>query len=467
MELTYSKIDGKSRAYKILVGALAFGVVMLFVSFIVAYLMGHQVWGANNRIPWGQPVILLIYFIGLSAGAIVVSSLGYVFKKDIYKPIGRIAVYLGLLMMIGAMVSVIADLGRAEKFWRLFMFFYLNNMQSMFAINGVLYGGYIVLMIIYLWAVMEGKTRFAMIIGIVDVIWAIGVHTGTGSIFASMGNRELMLSSLRPFEFIVAALSSGTAALILVVVATYKFTKRQVNRELVVALGRLLIIFMATLALMIFFDKMVHNYFPHRAPTEFLFSGPYWYFFWLFQIGAGIVVPLIIVSSPAGRTVRGVVIAAAFVVVGVLGERISLVIPGTALPQPLYPGHIEGIWGQASIFQFTFWETMLSLGIVCLVGLLYVLGLKYLELAPSTEFTGVVPEPLALAEEAAEAETDTEAEGEGGESAGAAAPETEAAASETEAVEPETPEPEASEPEASAETPAETAEVDDEKEAAA
>ncbi len=274
------------------------------------------------------------------------------------------------------------------------------------------------MMIFYLWAVMEGKHRFAVVIGTIDVIWAIGVHTGTGSIFAFMGNRELMLSSLRPFEFIVAALSSGTAALILMVVATYKFTKRQINRELVVALGRLLIIFMVTLALMIFFDKMVHNYFPHRSPTEFLFTGPYWYFFWLFQIGMGIVIPLIIVASPAGRTVKGVVIAAAFVVVGVLGERISLVIPGTALPQPLYPGQIEGIWGQASIFQFTFWETMLSLGIVCLVGLLYVLGLKYLELTPSSEFTGVVEPPVAVTAEAAAEEADAPADG--GETAEAA-----------------------------------------------
>ncbi len=50
-------------------------------SYLVAYLSGFQVWGISNAVPWGQLITFDIYFIGLSAGAIVVSSLGYVFKK--------------------------------------------------------------------------------------------------------------------------------------------------------------------------------------------------------------------------------------------------------------------------------------------------------------------------------------------------------------------------------------------------
>lgn len=426
MELNFQVIEGKSRGYKILLGVLIAGFVLLLVSFLVAYLSGHQLWGANNRIPWGQPVILLIYFIGLSAGAIVVSALSYVLKREAYKPIGRIAVYLGLLLMIGAMVSVLADLGRVEKFWRLFMFFYMNNMTSMFAINGVLYGGYIVLMLVYLWAVMEGRAKLAVAIGIIDVLWAILVHTGTGSIFAFMANRELMFSSLRPFEFIVAALSSGTAVLILVVVASYHFTRRKIDNNLVSSLGKLLLLFMGTLALMIFFDKMVHNYFPHRAPTEYLLTGQYWYVFWIFQIGMGIVIPFFIIAATKwGGSVRGVIIASAFVVVGVLGERVALVVPGTALPQPLYPGHVEGIWGASSTFLITPWETCLSIGIMCTVGLLYVLGLRYMELMPDVERVAEVVAVPEAAESAAEA-----SEGEAAESA-----ETPAAEGETTAAE--------------------------------
>ena len=145
MELTYLPIEGKSRSYRAMVAILGIMVAVLVIGFLVYYLKGMQVWGISNAIPWGQLITLDIYFIGLSAGAIVVSGLSYVLRREEYKPIGRIAIWLGLLIFIGAMISVLLDLGRLEKFWRLFMYGYLNNMTSMFALNTIWYGGYIFL----------------------------------------------------------------------------------------------------------------------------------------------------------------------------------------------------------------------------------------------------------------------------------------------------------------------------------
>jgi Ni/Fe-hydrogenase subunit HybB-like protein len=71
------------------------------------------------------------------------------------------------------------------------------------------------------------------------------------------------------------------------------------------------------------------------------------------------------------------------VVIGVFGERAALVIPGTANPQPFFPGKIEGLWGEPGIFPITPWETLLSLSIVSFVALLFVLGLRYLEILPA------------------------------------------------------------------------------------
>jgi len=61
--------------------------------------------------------------------------------------------------MVGAMSFVMVDLGRPEKAWRLFMYFYLNNMTSLFAINSILYTGYITLMLVYLWLIFEGRNN--------------------------------------------------------------------------------------------------------------------------------------------------------------------------------------------------------------------------------------------------------------------------------------------------------------------
>lgn len=384
MDLTYLPIEGKSRAYRTMVVILGIMVAVLVTSFLVYYLKGMQVWGISNAIPWGQLITLDIYFIGLSAGAIVVSGLSYVLGREEYKPIGRIAIFLGLLIFIGAMVSVLVDLGRLEKFWRLFMYGYLNNMTSMFAINTIWYGGYILLMLVYLWLAIENKTRLAMIIGTIDVLWAIGVHSFTGEIFGLVGAREILHSPIKPFEFIAAALTSGTALLIIVVVAAFKFSNRYIDKKVVLSLGRLLSMIIIVLFVMVFFDKLTHIYVPQRKGTVFLFTGPYWWLFWIFQIGMGIVTPLIILFHPkAGKSIKGVVVASISVAIGVLGERAAVIIPGTANVQQLYPGNIEGVWGAPGIFLITFWETALTLGIVGLVTLLFVLGLKYLPLLPA------------------------------------------------------------------------------------
>jgi len=395
MTQSYLPIEGNTKSYRNLL--IAFGIILavFFAAYLVAYLRGFQVWGINNAVPWGQLITFDIYFIGLSAGAIVVSSLGYVFKREEFKPIGRIAVYLGLLLMIGAMVCVLADLGRPEKFWRLFMFFYLNNMTSLFAINGILYGGYILLMVLYLWLVMEGKTKLAALVGVIDVLWAVAVHTGTGAIFGFIGSRDIMASPIKPFEFVAAALTSGTSLVIIVSLLAFKYTKRYLDKKLILSLGRLLAFIIIVLAVMVFFDKMTHAYFPHRQGVLFLFTGPYWWLFWVFQIGMGIVIPLIILFHPrAGKSVRWIVVAAASVVIGVLGERAALVIPGTAQVQQLFPGEIQGIWGASGVFPITFWESMMSIGIVTLVAMLFVLGLKYLPLLPAQKAEEALPPKL-------------------------------------------------------------------------
>jgi len=386
MDLTYTPIEGKSRGYRNMIVILGIMVAVMVTCYFVAYLKGLQVWGINNAVPWGQLITLDIYFIGLSAGAIVVSGLSYVLGREEYKPIGRIAVFMGLLIFTGAMVCVLVDLGRPEKFWRLFMYGYLNNMTSMFALNSIWYGGYILLMVVYLWLAIENKTRLAMIVGTIDVLWAMGVHSFTGAIFGLIGTREILFSPIKPFEFIMAALTSGTALLTVVVVVAFKFAHRNLDKKVVLSLGRLLSVIIIVLFVMVFFDKLTHMYFPHREGTMFLFTGPYWWLFWIFQIGMGIIIPLIILFHPkAGKSVKGVIIASISVVIGVLGERAALVIPGTAQVQQLYPGNIEGVWGAAGAFPITLWETGLSLGIVALVMLLFVLGLKYLPLLPVSE----------------------------------------------------------------------------------
>jgi molybdopterin-containing oxidoreductase family membrane subunit len=382
-------VEGKSRGYYLLVVILAVLALSGLISFIVSYIEGHQVFGSSNVIPWGMPIVLTIYLIGLSAGSLILSSLTYVFGREEYRPIARMAVYLAIVLIFGAMLSIAVDLGRPEKFWRLFMFFYLNNMASMFAINGILYGGYFVISLTYLGFIFADQPRLTRGMGTVAVCWAVLVHMGTGAIFGLIAARETWVSPIKPFEFLAAALTSGLALLILAIILTFKLSGREVKGEMITALGRMLSAFIIALLVLVFMDKLTHFYAPARDATIFMLAGHFSWIFWAFQIGMGAVVPLAILSHPRlNRTIGGVTLAAVSVVIGIFFERYYLVIPGAAYPLPYYPGKIEGVRGAVGSFPLTPAETVLSVGIVALLGLVFILGLKYMELLPAQESKG-------------------------------------------------------------------------------
>jgi len=407
MELTYTPIEGKSRRYYITVAVLATIALAGLISFIISYIYGHQVFGSSNVIPWSLPIVLAIYLIGLSAGLHILAFLIYIMGQEKYKSVIKMAVFLAVVLIFGAMICIAIDLGRPEKFWRLFMLVYLNNMSSMFAINSIFYSCYLLSAVIYLASLLSNMKRFSMIMGMIAFGWAMLTHAGTGAIFGFIATRGTWFSSLSPFEFILAAFASSIALLILVVLIVFRETKRELNKEIIGSLGGLLKAFLIALLLLMIVGELAHIYSPDRAPTMFMLTGPYSWLFWGFQIFLGAIIPLGILFHPkAKRSIIGIVVASVLVVIGIFVKRFYLVIPGLAYPQHYYPGHIEGVWGQVGSFPLTPVELTLSIGIFAFLALIFVLGLKFLDLLPPP----VEPEPVveesteAIAEELAEAQ---------------------------------------------------------------
>ena len=306
MSLNFGTIEGKSRSFNTLTAILIAFSAAGFLSFFLSYIEGHQLLGSNNVIPWGLPIVVAIYLIGLSAGSLILSSLTYVFGKEEYRPISRMAVFMAIVLIFGALVGIGLDLGRPEKSWRLFMFFVLNNMRSMFAINGILYGGYFLIGLIYLGSIFSGKSKMTKTMGLVAIGWAALVHMGTGAIFGFVAARPIYYSPLKPFEFLAAAMASGLALLMVAIVAVFKFTERQYDRKIVFSLSRLLFALIIGLFVIVLIDKLTHLYPAHREPTLWLFTGPYAWVFWGLQVGCAYVLPLVVLSHPRwSKTLTG------------------------------------------------------------------------------------------------------------------------------------------------------------------
>lgn len=386
MGIKFETIEGRSTQFQLLVFVLAALALGGIYSTYLMFDRGIYLSGMTNRVPWGLQIVFAVFYIGLSAGSLVISSLYGVFGKIEYKPFARLAAYIAMLLMIAALLSILTDQGRIDRV--LIEPFAHFNLISMFSINPSLYIGYILICMAYLWAMFNEKQRLIKVAAVTVVVWAIGVHSGTGAIFGFVP-RELYQSPLLPPSFIAAALSSGTALMILVIVSLFKLTKRPLDNGLVLWLGQLLAVLIVVVMYFIFTENVYRFYIPasREAARYFLFGGFHSVLFWGGLIGVGSIIPAaILFHRRTGRSVPWVIVSSVLVVFGVLCERYVTVIPGLTHPPDLFPGMEitrsvieEGV----ATYSVSFYEVLQALGVLGVIGLLFVLGLKLLRLLPT------------------------------------------------------------------------------------
>ncbi|MFC1662506.1 NrfD/PsrC family molybdoenzyme membrane anchor subunit [Gemmatimonadota bacterium] len=392
-DVEFSKIEGKSVSFYLTAAILAaFGVAGL-VATLVMHEHGLYLSGMTNRVPWGLQISMAIFYIGLSAGSLVVSGLYGVFGKMEYKPFARIAAYLAMLFLIAGLLSIFTDQGRIDRVFTK-PFTYVNA-TSMFSINPGLYSGHIMICVLYLWALFKEKGTLTKITSLVVVLWAIGTHTGTGAIFAFVP-RELYNSALLPPSFVAAALSSGAALMILVIVTLFRATNRFLDKELIIWMGRRLLSIFIVVTFYVLLIENAHRAYlveSREAGVFFLFGGSHSFMFWLGLIFVGCVVPAVLLFiKRTGTSVPWTVFASTLVVVGVLFERFLIVIPGLIHAPELFPGWEirDGVlWEGVVGYHISYLEVLQTLGVIGVIGFAFVVGLKIMPLAP-TEAT--IPE---------------------------------------------------------------------------
>lgn len=396
-ETKFVTIDGKSNNYHIALIVFAALTIVGMTCFGLSYFSGHQLFGSSNIVPWGMPIVLAIFLIGLSAGLHILAFLIYIMKQEQYRQVIKVAVYLAVVLIFGAMLAIAIDLGRPEKFWRLFMLFYLNNMTSMFAINSIFYSCYLLSAVIYLASLLGNMKKFSVIMGMVAFGWAMLTHGGTGAIFGFIYARETWFSPLSPFEFIMAAFVSSIALLTLVILLLFKLTGRRIDWSLIGSLQGLTKAFLIGLIILMAIGELTHVYSTNRDAIMYMLTGPYSWLFWIFQIFIGIFIPMFLLFyKKTKNNPVSIIVASIFIVVGIFIKRYYLVIPGAAYPLHFYPGHIEGVYGAVGRFPITLAEMGLSIGIAAFLVFLFLVGLKYLEVMP--------PKPPPEQSEAAKAE---------------------------------------------------------------
>ena len=386
-KVRYQQVDGSGTGFYVLVALLS---VLIVVALGAVYFMehnGHYVTGMSNRIVWGTPHVFAIFLIVAASGALNVASISSVFQKKMYKPLSRLSGLVSLALLAGGLMILVLDLGRPD---RLIVAMTEYNFKSIFAWNIILYNGFFVIVGVYLWMMFERRmNKFSSKVGLLALTWRLILTTGTGSIFGFLVSRQAYDAVIMAPMFIIMSFAFGLAFFILILLASYKWTERDLGDAIMNRLGNLLGVFIAAVIYFVAIYHLGNLYITENTGVEdfLLFDGEiYSQLFWYVQIILGGLVPIALIYSPVTRGNRMALgLASVLVIIGGIAQIYVIIIGGQAYPMEMFPGMdiISGYGGIASYIP-SIAEIFLGVGGIAVALITIVFFVKFLPFLPES-----------------------------------------------------------------------------------
>lgn len=315
-------MSSKLKASYGILGAL---VVAGVAAWIYQLANGLGVTGMSNGVSWGLYIACFMFFVGLSAGGLIVASSASVFHIAEYKKVALPAIICSTVCICCAGMFVLIDMGGIQRVWRILVG---PNPTSPLVWDVCVISCYLIINIVYLVFMCSKKPGAADKVSIVSrfaLPIAILVHSVTAWIFGLQVSKEWYTAIMAPI-FVASAMDSGLALLLLALMGLNKSGVFKVENKLISSLAGLLAVCIAVDAFFIGCECLTMAY-PGAKGAEALsvmaggITAP---FFWIEIIG-GLLIPFLLMVFAKNRAnMKLVGLACVLVVAGVFCKRIWL-----------------------------------------------------------------------------------------------------------------------------------------------
>lgn len=357
-----------------------------FVSLLLTFfVLGIMAWGAalanggsvmamRDSYPWGLWFSNYMYYVGLSAGGLVVYASVHLFGAKQFAPLSRLAVLQAGVLVMMALLGIVTDM---ERPWRAVWMILTPNPTSPFIYTGSAANIYMIICFLDLWILITafGGHKWAHRMTLIALPFAVYLHTTTAFVLSMNKSRELWNTAMMVPIFLTSATASGVSLLLIVAYIMQRYDvfkfKPSMFRSLATLLSTVIII-----DLFLLLVEILSIYWPtsakpgHTIRFDLFFSSPYAIAF----------IPVLVLGITAfallaGRKTRGnpkiQITAAALYVFAVFLKRYSLMAMGFAI-NPL------GQYTPPYLPSLT--EVLIALGLLALGMLFMTLGAKVLPL---------------------------------------------------------------------------------------
>ncbi len=391
----------KSRLAAVHITTWAIWLVFLSVLLLAALVAGILVfWNGlwithlTDLVPWGLWITIDLSSIALSAGAFSLCAAVHLIGLERYHPIARTATFIGLIGYTMAMLSLLLDIGRPDRFWHALVYWNQHSLLWEVTMCVMLYLTVLVFETMPIFASfgwlkkhfpklaekMNHVCNYAPYLAIAGLFLSMLHQSSLGAVYGVIKARPFWYKPEMSVLFMASALVGGISLTLFASMLAARLTPRaRINDGLIERLSYF--VAWALVGYLYFrgWDvlAMTYTYQPGRSEgLQLITGGALSFNFWILEMLLGAAVPMVMLLTPyTRRHPFWRMVALGLVVLGVIAYRWDTNLSGLFVVLSYLPG--EPVVAYTS-YAPSLVEILSGMGVIAYGLLAFSLGVRYL-----------------------------------------------------------------------------------------
>ena len=368
---------------------------------VMVFWKGLSLTNLTVMVPWGLWITIDLSSIAMSAGAFSLCAVVYLLGLKRYEAVARTATFIGLLGYTIAVLTLLLDIGRPDRFWHAMV--YWNKHSLLWEVTMCVTFYLVVLALEAMpifanfswlrnhWPKLSAKLsrvhHYAPYLAIAGLGLSMLHQSSLGALYGVLKARPLWYRPDISVLFIISAVAGGMALTVLASMLSVRATKHaNVDNNI---LDRVSFIIGWVLVAYLYFRfwdalSMTYTYEPGRTEgLHLLTGGPLSFNFWIGEVLLGAVIPIILLLNKRTRALPlWRMLALALVVGGVVAYRWDTNMSGLLIILSYLPGEPAVTYTayRPSLIEFLSGAGIISYGLLA-----FSLGVRFLKVVDHSQ----------------------------------------------------------------------------------
>jgi Ni/Fe-hydrogenase subunit HybB-like protein len=386
--------------FQLWLGLLATVIVAGLVAGVIVLSQGLSVTNLTDLVPWGLWITLDLSSIAMSAGAFSLSAAVYLLGLKRLAPLARTATFIGLIGYSMAVLCLMLDIGRPDRFWHALVFWNPHSVLWEVTMCVTLYFNVLIIETAPIFgglpwlkrrwprvsSLLVSLHRLAPILALAGLGLSMLHQSSLGATYGVLKARPIWYRPDLSILFMLSAIAGGQSLTVLASLVTARLRPSlKLDDEALDKVTRFIGWLLVVYTYIRFWDalSMTYTYLPGRTEgLRWLTRGPFAFNFWVGEILLGAVAPALLLLVPRlARLGWARPLALALVVGGVVAYRWDTNLVGQLVLLTYLPTEISARYTQ---YMPSLIEFLSGAGIVAYGLLAFTLGARYLGVVDHT-----------------------------------------------------------------------------------